>query len=194
MLFTGLCVYIDCVSHVSVMSSRWPKDNSKLNKFREIATQMSITIYGSYQPDSEMRLLERQRDALRLAGYPMTSLVSDYALPRERVTNLETSMNSLERSDVNFLIFTRNGTNLGVTDEVAHVTTSHSMSDRAHRCVVFDEVLDDRGTASTLSVERIKNSGIIRREFCGEDDLRQMLMTCAHQQVRMQYHTLLDRL
>lgn len=176
------------------MPDRWPRDSSKLHQFRKVAEQLRITIYGSYQPGSERRLLERQRDALRSGGYPMTSLVSDYSVPWEGATPLEISTHCLETSDANFLIFTRNGKNLGVTDEIAYASMSDSMADRARHCVVFDEVFGNRGTASVLSLGRIENSGIVRCEFCGEDDLRQGLALQAYRQARMQYGTLLGRL
>lgn len=187
-------VYIDYVFHVNVMSSRWPVDDRPLRKFMKVAEQLRITIYGSYYPDSERHLLERQRDTLRSAGYPMTNLVSDYPKPWEGATPLEISELCLETSDANFLIFTKNGKNLGVTHEIAYVSMSDSMADRARHCVVFDEVLDNYGTVSTLSMESVKNSGIIRYKFCGEDDLRQGLVSHAYHQVRMQYGTLRGRL
>lgn len=187
-------VYIDYVFHVNSMSNRWPGDDHQLRRFMEVAEQLRITLYGSYYPDSERRLLERQRDTLRSAGYPMTNLVSDYPKPRKGATPLEISELCLETSDANFLIFTRNGKNLGVTHEIAYVSMSDSMADRARHCVVFDEVLDNYGAASTLSTESIKNSGIARYEFCGEDDLRQGLVSHAYQQVRMQYGMLRGRL
>lgn len=176
------------------MSSRWPGDYNQLRGFRRVAERLRITIYGSYQPDSERRMLETQRDSLRLAGYPLTRLVSDYAELWEDATPLEISERCLETSDANFLIFTKNGKNLGVTHEIAYASMSASMADRAHHCVVFDEVFGSRGTASALSVESIKNSGITRREFCGEDDLRRGLASHAYLQARMQYGTLRRRL
>ena len=176
------------------MPYRWPRDDSQLSKFRKVAEQLRITIYGSYQPDSERRLLERQRDALRSAGYPLTNLVDDYAIPREGATPLEISVRCLETSDANFLIFTQNGKNLGVTHEISYVSLDDSMADRARHCVVFDEILDNHGAASVLSLESIKNSGIVRYEFCGEDGLRRGLELHAYSQARMQYGALLGRL
>ena len=172
------------------MSGRWPGDDGQLREFRKVAAQLRITIYGSYQPDSERHLLERQRDALRSAGYPMTFLVSDYHKPSTDATPLEISERCLETSDANFLILTKNGRNLGVTHEISHASTSDNMAGRAHHCVVFDEVWDNHGTASVLSVESIRNSGIIRYEFSGEDELKEGLAVHAYLQARMQYDTL----
>lgn len=139
---------------------KWPRNDSQLRKFRKVAEQLRITFYGSYYPDSERYLLERQRDILRSVGYPDTNLVIDYRKPHKDATPLEVSERCLETSDVNFLILTRNGKNLGVTDEIAYVSTSVHMADRTRHCVVFDEVYNGHGVASTLSRERIKNSGI----------------------------------
>ena len=176
------------------MSSRWAGDGRQLHGFIKAAEQLRITLYGSYYPNSEKHLLEKQRDTLRSVGYPMTNLVSDYPKPRRGATPLEISTHCLETSDANFLIFTKNGKNLGVTHEIAYVSMSDSMADRARYCVVFDEVFDECGTVSPLSMESIKNSGIVRYEFCGEDDLKQGLMSHAYRQVRMQYGTLRGRL
>lgn len=187
-------VYIDCVFHVNVMSSRWPGDDRQLRKFTKVAEQLSITLYGSYYPVSERHLLERQRDALKSARYPLTNLVLDYPKPSEDATPLKISELCLETSDANFLIVTKNGQNLGVMHEIAYASMSDSMADRARHCVVFDEVSDNHGTVSTLSIESIKNAGITRCEFCGEDDLRRGLTSHAYNQVRIQYDALQGRL
>ena len=176
------------------MPSRWPGEDGQLREFRKVAAQLRITIYGSYQPDGERQLLERQRNALRAAGYPMAFLVTDYPKPSTDATPLEISEKCLETSDANFLIFTKNGRNLGVTHEISHASKSDNMAARARHCVVFDEIWGNHGTASVLSVESIENSGIVRYEFSGENELRDGLVAHAYLQARMQYDTLQGRL
>lgn len=176
------------------MPDGWPPDDSLLSKFREVAAQLHITIYGPLQPDSERLLLEGQRNALRKAGYPETKLALEYPVPNTGTTPLQVSKGCLEKSDANFLILTKNGKNQETTREIEYIFKSPTMADKAAHCVIFDEVSGDYRTASSLSVGRVENSGIRRCEFSGESELNTRLESCAFLLAREQYGELQSRL
>ena len=123
----------------------------------------------------------------------MTNLVEDY--PNKTNKNaLEISIDCLETSDVNFLIFTREGKNQGVTRELTHIATEPDMSSKAKFCTVFDETKDERGSMSDLSINDIENSGIERREFQSEGQLQKALLQQAFAKTRMLKDVLTNRL
>lgn len=155
---------------------------------------MTITIYGSYFPDSEKLFLENQRDILIQKGYADTHLVLDYSKPSLETTGLEMSIRCLEFSDVNFLIFTREGKRFGVSRELTHVATSSTMIDKVQYCTVFEQIQDFQGSIPPLSIDDINNSGINRREFTTEHQLQTALAQQAYAQVRNLKNLLKKRL
>ena len=139
---------------------------------------MSITLYGSYHPSSELRLLEQQRDHLRGAGYVQAGLVKDGV--DDGVGPLEASKRFLNHSDVNFLIFTKEGMRHGVIREVAYVADV-MMRSKVGDCVVFDQVADGRSSVPDLSMCDLLNAQIYRYKFSDESDLREgLLMRAMH--------------
>ena len=138
-------------------------------------------------------MLTTQRDFLRKNGYLLTRLVDDY--PNNTNQNaLDISIGCLEKSDVNFLIFTRLGKNLGVTRELTHVTTHTNMASKVLYCTVFDEVKDKINSMSELSINDIENSGLERREFQNEKHLQKVLRKQAFAKTRMLKYVLTNRL
>src|SRR3990172_6145467 len=155
------------------MFDRWEKYNRKLDEeFKPLMRLLNITVYGSYFPKSEKQFLINQADFLRKKGYTNTFIVDEYPSPSLSISNLELSIRCLEFSDVNFLIFTRNGKNQGVSRELAHIATSTTMVDKVQFCTVFDQVKDEQGSVPPLSLDDINNSGILRREFNSEQQLQ----------------------
>ncbi len=141
---------------------------------------MSITLYGSYHPPSEMSFLERQRDYLRAEGYALACLVKDG--PDDGITALEASKRYLENSDVNFLIFTRAGKRLGLVRELAHVADA-SMRRKAADCVVFDQAAGGASSVPDLSLCDLDDAKIQRYEFRDEPELQVGLLTRAQDYV-----------
>ena len=176
------------------MDSRWSKFNERhVGIYKKLRGVLVITIYGSYYPESEKEFLIKQRNFLRESGYSRTNLVIDY--PNEANRNpLEISIDCLETSDVNFLIFTREGKNQGVTRELTHITTEPDMANKVKFCTVFDETKDARGSMSDLSINDIENSGIGRREFQSEEQLQKALLQQAFAKTRMLKDVLTNRL
>ena len=176
------------------MDSRWSKFNERhVGIYKKLREVLVITIYGPYYPESEKEFLIKQRDFLRESDYMRTNLVIDY--PNEANRNaLEISIDCLETSDVNFLIFTREGKNQGVTRELTHITTEPDMANKTKFCTVFDETKDERGSISDLSIIDIRNSGIERREFQSEGQLRKALLQQAFAKTRMLKDVLTNRL
>ena len=177
------------------MNSRWDRFNEKhddVNEYKKLRSILRITVYGSYYPESAKKTLIRQRNFLRNKGYSETSLVEDYSYGK--ILPLDKSIMSLENSDVNFLIFTKEGKNLGVTRELAHIATSSTMADKIPFCTVFTEIEDKSGSISVLSINDIENSHIPRREFQGEKQLQKALLQQAFAKTRKLKNELKQRL
>ena len=134
---------------------------------------MTITLYGSYYPKSELAFLKRQKEYLISQGYVKTQLVMDYN--PNGLNSLDVSKRCLQFSDVNFLIFTQNGKRHGVIRELAFVAESRKMITKVQDCVVFDQVSKDRSAIPPLSLGDIENSGILKHEFTNEQKLQKSL-------------------
>ena len=145
----------------------------------ELRERMSITLCGSYHPPSEMRLLEQRRDRLRSAGYVQAGLVKDGA-DDDDVGPLGASKRFLKHSDVNFLIFTKEGMRHGVIRELACVADA-MIESKVEDCVVFDQVVDGRSSVPDLSMCDLRNAQIYRYEFSDEPGLREGLLMRAMQ-------------
>lgn len=160
------------------VSDLWTGIPGRWDVLHRLRGRMSITLYGSYKPDSEMRFLERQRDFLKSNGYIRAALVAD-AHVTGGAGPLEASKRHLANSDVNFFIFTRAGRRLGVTRELGYVADDPGMRNKATDCVVFDEVANGKTSIPPLSMCDIGNVRIDRLEFNDEDHLRYGLLTRA---------------
>ena len=91
------------------------RDEFKLkyqNNINSLRSLLNITIYGSYNPPSEKELLKSVKQILIDNGYVKTKIVED--LQEQNSEPLEESKKCLLFSDVNFLIFTKNGKKYGV--------------------------------------------------------------------------------
>lgn len=162
------------------MVDRWEKFNRRIQEeFEELKNRLTITLYGSYQPEKEEKFLSRQKQFLIDSGYTETKIVRDYQQENPELQPLEVSKRCLSFSDVNFLIFTRDGKRYGVVRELASISESRDMAAKASYCVVFDQMKDGQGSIPPLSLEDIRNTGIIRQEFYEENDLQQVLKTKA---------------
>lgn len=147
---------------------------------RRLGERMSITLYGSYHPPSEMRFLERQRDFLQGEGFALACLVKDG--PDDGATALDASKRYLENSDVNFLIFTKAGMRLGLVRELAYVADP-SMRRKAADCVVFDQVTGGLGSVPDLSLCDLDDARIQHYKFRDEPELQAGLLTRAQDYV-----------
>lgn len=173
------------------MADKWERFNKKYDdEFEPLKALLNITIYGSYFPNTEKTFLEEQRNYLRTRGFVKTNIVDDFDDLDSNSTPLEKSIRCLEFSDVNFLIFTRAGKAQGVSRELTHIATSESMLDKIPFCTVFDQMRDNIGSVSVLSLNDIENTGIGRREFENEAQLRDRLYQQAVAKLRMKKNIL----
>ena len=157
------------------MDKRNPFKHST-NRDVELKEKLRITVYGSYYPSSELKFLEVQRDFLIQNGYKNTKLVKDYHEQYKSLTPLEISNDCLYYTDVNFFIFTKHGKSQGATVELQIAATDANMADKVKHCVVFDQIQDNYGSVSVLSIDVIDNAGIIKRDFVSETDLQNALL------------------
>lgn len=142
-----------------------------------IKRRMSITLYGSYQPATEKRFLERQRDFLRDNGYSRARLVSDEHIAG--IDPLTSSKRHLLHSDVNFMFFTKNGMRQGIVRELAYVAEDPAMTGKIADCVVFDERDDARSSIPELSWSDISSRRIEVHRFENERILHVELLARA---------------
>ena len=174
------------------MSDPWAEMSwGQWDRMRRLRRRMSITLYGSYRPPAELRLLECKRDALRDQGYALTSLVRDGL--EDGDDPLEVSKKYLENSDVNFLIFTNSGMRLGVVRELAYVAETMTKSKIAD-CVAFDHMVDGHTSIPSLSMSDLRNSQINRYAFRDESELCEGLLMRAAYYVILKQDILARRL
>ena len=167
------------------MTDKWERFKRKLDReINPLKEKLRITIYGSYQPESELAFLESQRDFLIQKGYTDTNLVKEYHEEFPSLTPLEVSKDCLYYRDVHFFIFTKEGKNQGVTVELQIATTDENMADKVNHCVVFDQIRDNYGSISALSIDAMENAGIIKRDFVSEEDLQNALLQKAFLSLR----------
>ena len=165
------------------MEDRWGQfDNRISDEFEELKKRIRITIYGSYQPIEEKEVLLVLKKQLIEHGYVQTCIVEEYQ--EEGEDPLGVSKKCLQFSDVNFLIFTRNGKKFGVVRELAFIADSHLMRQKVPFCVVFEMIKDGEGAIPPLSLSDIRNSGIARQEIQSEDDLKKFALSKASGYVR----------
>jgi len=174
------------------VTDRWKRFSRRIDEdFESLKSRLTITIYGSYQPPEELEFLRGQKQFLIDNGYTQTKIVLDYE--SEGLTPLEISKLCLKNSEVNFLFFTREGKRLGVVRELAYVADDPEMAQKTSDCVVFDEIKDENGSVPPLSMDDIKNSGIIRHEYSKEDSLQEALLSKAFWYVRQKRSILEER-
>jgi len=167
------------------VSDKWERFQRRLDReVNPLKEKLRITIYGSYYPASELSFLESQRNFLIQNGYTDTSLVKDYHVQHPSLTPLEVSKGCLYYRDVHFFIFTKEGKNQGVTVELQIAATDENMADKVKHCVVFDQIGDNFGSISALSLDMIENVGIIKRDFVSESDLQNALLQKAFLSLR----------
>lgn len=176
------------------MTDRWERFRSRIDDdILPLKKKMVITIYGSYIPDSELKFLEAQRDFLIKNGYEKTKLVKEYHEQYPSLTPYQVSKDCLLYSDVNFFIFSKEGKNQGVTVELHIAATDDSMADKVKHCIVFDQIKDNYGSISSLSIDVIENVGIIKRDFVSEGDLQNALLQKAFLSLRILQNVLRRR-
>ena len=161
--------------------ARWERFYTEWkNGWLQYKQHMEITIYGSYKPDAQKRLLIRLKDALIQEGYTSTRLVEDFPNPKN-LSSFELSKACLEYSDVNFLVFTFAGKRFGVSRELAHCC-SPSMIDRRWRCVSFEQRKANRTALPPMNSKELESlhiSNISRVEFGDQRQLRNAMLGMA---------------
>jgi len=185
-LNTRFCIpaYITLVAKLYV-HDRWERFGKRLSdEFYPLKEKLMITIYGSYQPKTELTFLRQQMAFLIDKGYTRTMLVEDYHKQYLELSSLEISTYCLRNSDVNFFIFTKDGKNQGVSVELQIAATDQGMIDKVKHCIVFDQIRDNYGSVSALSLDQIDNSGIVKRDFVDEEDLQTAMLQKAFSSLR----------
>jgi hypothetical protein len=153
------------------MDDEWAEFKEKYtHRFDLVKPSLNITIYGSYYPKEEIRLLEDLKKALVNDGYSKTALVNERKTKSD--DPLEISQQSMLFSDINLLVFTRRGKRHGVIDELSFITSDRGMMDKIQFCKVFDQKLNKRSSVPDLSRSRIKRYGVQVRTFRSTERLK----------------------
>lgn len=149
-----------------------------------------VTIYGSYFPSEEKKILHSLKTTLIHDEYTQTRLVDDLEELRRKdnLTPLEISQFCLERSDINLLVFTRNGKGKGIVKELGILADIRRC--RKHPfCVIFDEVKgDDENKENTsippLSRDDVDDARLTKRTFHSVQELNHIITTETYQILR----------
>lgn len=139
--------------------------------------RMSITIYGSYWPAEELDFLNRQTAFLASKGYTDSKIVPDR--DPKGGDALESSRRCLQFSDVNFLVFTRDGKKHGLVRELALVADAMITAPKAHDCVAFYQGAEMGEAIPVLSISDIKKTRMRAAAFSDEADLQDAMLKTA---------------
>lgn len=127
-----------------------------------LAKLIRITIYGSWQPPDQKQILLNLVNYLRNKGFSDTDIVEGEKRPNPGGLNsFDVSTFYLESSDVNFLVFTLEGTRLGVTTELDYILMSPIMVKKWRFCVVFNQTKETEQSLGKLQQDRLANLGEI---------------------------------
>lgn len=120
------------------MIDSWEQFKLKYTKpISSLKSEINITLYGSYYPVKD-KLLRELKSTLKSNGYTNTILVED----KQSIGDdpLEISQQCMLFSQVNLLIFTRQGKKHGLIDELAFLTSDQRMFEKIQFSLVFDQV------------------------------------------------------
>lgn len=163
--------------------SGWDEFKRKYNEgFDTLKPLLTVTIYGSYNPPAEKRLLLALKEALIKEGYEQTRIVEDYMTSGD--DPLEVSKQCLLYSDVNLLVFTKEGKQRGLVRELAFIAESPDMIPKAMSCVAFDQLDEGKSSIPPLSVSDIKTTGIHLRTFESMEELKKAILNTVYWQLR----------
>lgn len=172
---------------------RWNEHNiKKEDEFRKLYPVLTITIYGSYQPESETRKLKEIKNFLIKQGFTQTKLVIDYQDPK--TNSIEVSKECIKFSDVNFFVITSKGSKLGVTRELGYLVDDKDARKNIINSTIFDEMKSGSSTLSTLTLDDIDDFRLTIRQWINQMSLDAALLSEARHYVKMLREILENRL
>ena len=175
------------------MTDSWEEFNRKYDdNINSLRPLLNITIYGSYFPASEKKLLLSVKKLLIDVRYEKTVLVED-RIKKKGSDSLEISKRCLLYSDVNFLVFTKTGRRLGLVRELAFIAEDENMRLKIPNCMIFDQVVREKSSVPDLSNSDIKNSRMNCRRFVTNDELKKAIVNEAFWRLRSLAHVLYSR-
>jgi hypothetical protein len=125
---------------------------------------LKIGIYGSYYPAAEFRRLQSLKNSIKKEGYSSAQLVKDIPELPEFKDEMDKSIFSMKRSNVNLFLLTFRGQKQGAVRELDYVLKN---PEHIFKCVVFIETMR-RGRSTVRCLTRML-----------EDDLRAVGMRVA---------------
>jgi hypothetical protein len=166
------------------LSDGWDDFKRKYEEsINSLKSLLGVTIYGSYNPKKEKDLLLSLKQILINEGYGKTVLVDDRK--QQDSDPLEISKMCLLYSDVNFLIFTKQGKRFGLVRELAFIAEDIRMRPKLSHCVVFDKIVNNESSSiPPLSISDIKNVRIHRRTFKTVEELKDAIVSEAYWQLK----------
>ena len=139
----------------------------RLAEKKKIIKFLRITIYGSFWPNNQKCKLLEIVDFLQEKGFEDTDIVGGILRPNPGELNIfDLSMFWLKESDLNFLIFTREGKRIGVTTELDQILISPDMYEIWSNCVIFHQIEDDRDSIGDLQKSKIRDLNKNRERVC----------------------------
>ncbi len=103
---------------------------------------LRIGVYGSYYPTTELRRLESVKDSIKSEGYSSVQLARDIPDLPEFKDEMDKSIFSIKRSNVNLFILTFGGQKQGAVRELDYVLKN---PEHVFKCGVFIDGREDFG-------------------------------------------------
>lgn len=124
---------------------------------------LRISIYGSWWPDEQKQILRDLVSFLRTKNFIETDIVEGERRPNVKgLSSINISVHTLEVSDLNYLVFTREGTRLGLTTEFDYVLFNPRMIDTWGKCIIFNQHDGDRDSINDLQRSRLDELNYLR--------------------------------
>jgi len=132
---------------------------------------LRVGIYGSYHPAAELKRLESLKSSIRREGYSSAQLVRDTPDLPEFKDELDKSIFSIGRSNVNLFVLTFRGQKQGAVRELDYVLKN---PEHVFKCVVFIETVrkgrSQRRCLTRLLEDDLRAVGMRVAEFARDRD------------------------
>ena len=125
---------------------------------------LRIGVYGSYYPAAELKRLESLKESIKKEGYSSIQLVRDIPDLPQFKDEMDKSIFSIRRSNVNLFVLTFRGQKQGAVRELDYVLRN---PEHVFKCVVFIQTIR-RGRSTVRCLTKML-----------EDDLRAVGMRVA---------------
>jgi hypothetical protein len=137
----------------------------------ERKASLRIGLYGSYYPAAELKRLESLRNSIKRDGYSSIRLVRDMPDLPDFKDEMDKSVFSIRRSNVNLFVLTFRGQKQGAVRELDYVLKN---PEHVFKCVVFIETMRRAGSTvrclTSMLQDDLRAVGMRVVEFARDKD------------------------